>query len=61
MSSLSKTDKLFIYALLVAIMTALFFCQIEGQLSSISIGHLHGMMYVIEPIVPEVQQPLYSV
>ena len=50
MSSLSKTDKLFIFAL-VASMTALFFCQIEAQLSSISIGHLHGMMYVIEPIV----------
>jgi hypothetical protein len=52
MSSLSKTDKLFIYALVVAIMTALFFCQIVAQISSISIGHLHGMMYVIEPIVP---------
>jgi hypothetical protein len=49
MSSLSKTDKLFIYALAVAIMTALFFCQIEAQLSSISIVHLRGIMYVIEP------------
>ena len=56
---LIHSPTLFIYALVVAIMTALFFCQIEAQLSSISIQHLHAMMHVIEPIVLGVQRPLF--
>jgi len=39
-----------IITVLKELYTVLFFYQIEAQPSSISIGHLHGMMYVIEPI-----------